>query len=263
MQMRIHFLGTGGAIPSKTRENASLLIESEDSLLLVDCSGTPFHSILKAQCDPRKLHAVILTHAHVDHIYGLPSLVHSIWLQNFPNKQGTLKFYGLESTLGYAEKLIDVFELGSKKGALIIEYWPLDGEKADNIGLELRDWEVYSCPVTHGTIPTVGLYFQHRVDNTRIVYSGDSIVDDKIIKLIDKNTKILIHDCGGGVEGNRGHAGAKDIRKIISKSSIKELYLIHLSEDDNSDKVRTIQSFVSMNFKGKVFIPNDGDTISF
>ena len=51
--MHIHFLGTGGARPTKHRQNTSLLFEFTDQAVLIDCSGTPLQAILKT--DSKKM----------------------------------------------------------------------------------------------------------------------------------------------------------------------------------------------------------------
>ena len=85
------FLGTGSAEPATNRNNLSFLVSDKagDRMVLVDCSGAPVQTILRLGYQPEYLTDVILTHSHVDHIYALPSLVHTLWLyKQFDNEKG-------------------------------------------------------------------------------------------------------------------------------------------------------------------------------
>lgn len=73
--MRVCFLGTSSAEPTAENGYTSFLIEAAGLLVLVDASGNPVQSILRAGCDPLRLAALVLTHHHADHIGGYASLV--------------------------------------------------------------------------------------------------------------------------------------------------------------------------------------------
>ena len=48
----IYFLGTGGWVASRDRDNTSLLIHQEKKLVLVDCPGSVIQKIKRAELDP-------------------------------------------------------------------------------------------------------------------------------------------------------------------------------------------------------------------
>ena len=77
----LYFLGTGGSIATEDRDNTSLLLDTENRLILIDCPGSVIQKIRKLGFDPRQIKTILVTHVHPDHIYGLPSLVHSLMLQ--------------------------------------------------------------------------------------------------------------------------------------------------------------------------------------
>ncbi|MEW5816411.1 MAG: MBL fold metallo-hydrolase, partial [Spirochaetota bacterium] len=76
--MRIAFLGTSCAVPTADNGFTSFLVSLSDLLILIDASGNPVQSILKAERDPLELDILILTHYHADHISGYPSLVQTL-----------------------------------------------------------------------------------------------------------------------------------------------------------------------------------------
>jgi len=75
---RIVVLGSAAAVSSATRDNNFLAFVNHKDVLLIDCAGSPYQKLLKAGLNPERLKGIILTHAHPDHIYGLPSLVHHL-----------------------------------------------------------------------------------------------------------------------------------------------------------------------------------------
>lgn len=74
--MRIRILGCSGGIGAESRTSAMLI----DNDVLID-AGTGVGDL--ALRDLRSIRHVFLTHAHLDHIAGLPMLVDSIFDENF------------------------------------------------------------------------------------------------------------------------------------------------------------------------------------
>ncbi|MDR6225766.1 ribonuclease Z [Desmospora profundinema] len=88
--MEITFLGTGGGIPSKDRNVASLALrwtERRGRTWLFDCGEGTQHQILRSPVRLPRVDRVFITHLHGDHIFGLPGLL------------GSRSFQGAESSL--------------------------------------------------------------------------------------------------------------------------------------------------------------------
>lgn len=76
--MRILFFGISCAEADAESGFTSLLVQTKAGGILIDCSGNPVQALLRAGIDPLTLETLILTHAHVDHIYGYPALLHTL-----------------------------------------------------------------------------------------------------------------------------------------------------------------------------------------
>src|SRR5258705_9421379 len=77
---RFAFLGTSGALASDRRDNTSIVVEAGGAAVLLDCGGSAIHRLRRLGVDPLALTHIVVTHLHVDHSYGLPSLVRQLMI---------------------------------------------------------------------------------------------------------------------------------------------------------------------------------------
>lgn len=76
--MRLITLGTSHGSPTATRFNSASVLEVGDSLYLFE-AGAPVNALmLRKNLDLDRLKAVFVSHAHEDHIGGLPGLIKSL-----------------------------------------------------------------------------------------------------------------------------------------------------------------------------------------
>ena len=257
---KLWFLGTGSAVPSPGRANLTLLVGdiSSEQLILVDCSGTPVQSIFKAGCLPEKLTDVILTHDHTDHIYALPSLIHSLWMYApFDNSKG-LRVHGLSETLEVARKLVTAFNLENKRNAVRIDWKHIDPRNDQSV-TEINSLQLFPFPVTHGKVPAIGLDFVG-ASGENIVYTCDAQADHLVATRISDQTRILIHDCGAKFEKNTGHAGAREIATLVRGRNLSKVYLVHLPLV-SAVEIDQMIAIVKTDFPGEVLVPSDFDAI--
>src|SRR5262249_10783231 len=76
------FPGTAAALPLPGRANTSLVLTADDAAtsLLIDCGGDSYSALLRAGFGPDAISDLLITHAHIDHIGALPSLIESFRL---------------------------------------------------------------------------------------------------------------------------------------------------------------------------------------
>lgn len=162
--MKVRVLGAHNTESRHTRQT-SLLI---DSVLALDAGGLTSSLSFRDQV---KIKAVLLTHAHYDHIRDIPALAMNLYL-----RRKTLGVYTHQDVLDKLKKHL-------LNGALYPEF---DKRPADNPVLDLHLLEAYQestvegytvlpLPVQHA-VPAMG-YQITSADGKTVFYSGDTGVN--------------------------------------------------------------------------------------
>jgi len=251
---KITFLGTAASIPSKNRDNTSLIFSFKKELLLIDCPGSIVQKLIKTNHDYSKINKIILTHHHPDHIYGLPHLIHAQYLRN---KQ--IDIFSNLYAIAIIKKLIKSFGL-NKKGYPKITYHNVFKRPSfySNHGLELKAITNKHCK------QSFGIKFEFK--NKSIVYSSDTAISKNIISA-SCGCAHLIHDCTGSSvlfkkypALSKMHTNAKDLAKTFYKSGIEKITPIHFLNFTNEGRFR--KNDLSL-IKDKLLLVNDLQTIIF
>ncbi|MDH4209543.1 MAG: ribonuclease Z, partial [Anaerolineae bacterium] len=173
---RVIVLGSGPALASATRDNTYFVFDSDASSLLIDCAGSPFHRLLRVRLDPSLLSGVLLTHAHPDHVYGLASLVHEMWLDG---RTEPLNIYANVHTERLALALLDVFDLRSKPLPLAFYLIP---EEPGHLLMQNQRFEVRTAAVRH-QVPTVAVRIDSLSSGKAVVFSSDTSPCPELVAL--------------------------------------------------------------------------------
>lgn len=89
--IEIFTLGTGSAVPSLIRNHSSTAIRKEGDIYLFDCGEATQHQIQKIKLRHSKFKAILISHLHGDHIFGLMGFISTLSLNGRKKK---LKIYG-------------------------------------------------------------------------------------------------------------------------------------------------------------------------
>lgn len=227
--MPFQFFGTSGAVPTRDRDNTALAFYSGEEVVLVDCPGSPYQKILQAGLDPLRVSSLIVTHRHVDHIYGVPSLAHNLGLAG---RQTPLHLYALADTTRILQGFMNLFPL-EEKMPYRIELHEVPPKEGHGL-LRSQGFRVFSTPVKHGA-PNIGLRvdFDSPVERGTVVYSSDTSPCPGLIALA-RGADVLIHEAtflhADAVRaGAEGHTTGYQAGEVARQAGAKRLFLCHIS----------------------------------
>ncbi len=215
--INIMFLGVNGSVQATDGGNTSLLFWGSRGCFLTDVS-CHIREAVDAGID-----AVLLTHEHIDHVYGLPSLIHQMWLSG---RKKTLEIYVPKSLDQWVNQFLDLFQLREKKNMFEIRICTETQFSVGSMSVALFS--------TDHTKQSVGLIVREGAET--LIYTADT----RPIKDMCFDTgsiSVLIHEASGLSEEQdelvkKGHSSGADAGKLAAALQAEKLYLCHLPSDE-------------------------------
>lgn len=181
--MKLLFLGTSAGAPTKQR-NVTALALCEDKgkgWYLIDCGEATQHQILHTRLSLNSLKAILITHTHGDHCYGLPGLLASASMSGRSDPLTIIAPDGvrrwLEATREHAELYL-TFDLHFLDSATLPQ-------------AEFGHLRVGTTPLSH-RVPSYAYYFDKqmpaRLDTVRL--DADSIPRGPLWNRIQKGENV-------------------------------------------------------------------------
>jgi phosphoribosyl 1,2-cyclic phosphate phosphodiesterase len=237
--MKLTFLGTGTSTgvpsiacdcetclsedPRDKRLRTSILIEHNGTTILVDTSADFRQQALRANI--RKIDAVLITHCHVDHVFGLDD----IRPLNF--RYGAMPIFANEIAWIDLRRIFQyIFKPTHFGGGLpqliphtVYSYAPFC----------IGDIEITPLEVIHGKLPVIA----YRFNNFAYATDLNFISDETIAGL--QGLDILVLDCVR-LKPHSTHLGLNEALEYAERISAKKTYLTHLNHDVMYDRDSTL-----------------------
>jgi phosphoribosyl 1,2-cyclic phosphate phosphodiesterase len=203
--MRVRFLGTGtshgipvigctcpvctSGSPGNQRTRPSILVEAGERRVVVDTA--PEFRLQALAAGLTTLDAVLFTHAHADHIFGLDDVRIFTWRTQRP-----MPLYGTPDTLAtIRQRFLYAFEEGQEGGGKprldLLPVAPL------GVPFEVAGLCVTPLEVRHGRLPVTAFRVRERGGGPALAYATDcnAIVPDTLAAL--RGLDLLILDALG------------------------------------------------------------------
>lgn len=172
--MKLTFLGTGAAIPTKNRAHSSMGLKYNGEVFLFDCGENTQRQIIFTDISPMKIDNIFISHLHGDHILGLPGLLQSI---AFQGRKEPINIYGPVETKDTVENIL---KIGYHSVDYEINVHELSSKNPEKI-IDNENYGVYSYPVSH-SVPSLGYVFREkkkpRLDMKKAIELGVNIGPD-------------------------------------------------------------------------------------
>jgi ribonuclease Z len=245
-------LGTAASVPDADHDTVGLVLNGLDWAVLIDCGGSPLHKLARSGVELDAIRAVILTHRHADHVYGLPMMVQGLWLGG---REDPLPIYGPAETLDVARNLLDLFSLAERSDMFALEWHAVPLRERRRV-LEVEGVQITASPMVHGQVDTLALRFENTKTGRAIVYSADTEPCQALVRLATK-ADLLLHEATGD---SPGHSSPAQAAEIACRAGVARLALIHYP-------VRgvNLESWLreAAEFPGTVALARDGDRYPF
>jgi ribonuclease Z len=249
----IYFLGTGGWIATPERDNTSFLLSAGGELVLIDCPGSVVAKLRRLGFDPGLVSTVLLTHTHPDHVYGLPSLLHSLMLT-----EGEVTLLGSAETVAFARRLLDLFELRAKRMKTRVRFRALRPGPVCRLNEAVS---ISGLRVPHHSSSLAYHVFLDR-EGKEIVLSGDTPIFEPLFAEA-RGVDCLIHEASGPAGYFRRfprlydiHTTALDLGRWAEASGVRCLVPCHFLADVWSPPGR-IRAEIRRRYRGRLVIPRD------
>lgn len=239
------------------RDNTSLVVEVGGELTLVDCSANPVAKVLRLGLDPLRLSRVVVTHAHPDHTYGFPSLIHSLKTHR-PARTQPLRLYapkealdlllGLSRLYGFDDPLRPPppFDVSFHETPL----------REEHLLVDAGDYRIRTTPVVHKRREVVAVRFDDGRSGRSLTYSADTEPCPALERLAAGTDLLIMEATRPREERLAGHSSAAEAGELAARAGAKRLLLIHvLAENPREESELTADAAKA--FGGPVEIAED------
>lgn len=231
--------------PKNKRMRPSILVRNAGGAILVDT--TPELRLQALANDVRRVDAVLMTHSHADHIFGMDDLRRFNDMTN-----AEIPVYGDEPTLADIRRIYAYIfkptQAGGGKPRLTLH--PLTPE------LELFGLRIHSFHVLHGSLPVVAYRFDQPAGKSnpavRAAYVTDvsHIPADVLPRLA--NLDLLLLDAVR-FEPHPTHFGLYQALDIVAQLKPRQTLFTHLSHHFDHDSVNSqLPADVALAYDGQV-----------
>jgi ribonuclease BN (tRNA processing enzyme) len=224
-RVRVVFLGTGDAFGSGGRNQSSYLIETEASSFLLDCGATALLSLKRFGADPSRVHSMIVSHLHGDHIAGLPFFFLE-WLYQ-ARRETQVVIAGPRGIQEKAEGLYALMYGSAKLGQIrsLVQYVNLEPEQLASF----EQVEVFPFRVPHQA-DAVSLALKVWVSGKTILYSGDSPWTEALAHQ-SAGTDLFICECSYYRPQEGNHLSLQEILMHRQDLRSRKIVLSHLGAE--------------------------------
>ncbi|HEX9068668.1 MAG TPA: MBL fold metallo-hydrolase [Ktedonobacterales bacterium] len=248
-------LGTAAALPTATQANTMLIVLNDEPRqgVMIDCGAGAYNALLRAGVDLDAFSDLFITHAHIDHIGDLPSLIESLRLGG---RSTGLHIWGIPEVIDIARRLVKTFDF-----EITMDVWsfPITFHLVEpGAEIELGGYRAQVLAMEH-SVPSVGVRLS--LPHGEIAYTSDTKPCANIAAL-GSGAHMLIAECTfldqhAQFAEATYHMTAKQVGEAARECDVRSVMLVHQGHWAPAEAIAEVQTA----FGGQVVIPADGHRI--
>ncbi|MCK9263457.1 MAG: MBL fold metallo-hydrolase [Deltaproteobacteria bacterium] len=173
--LKVCFFGSGDAFGSGGRLQSCVMVQTEESGLLIDCGATALSGMKRQGIDSSAVDTILISHLHGDHFCGLPFLIKEIQVAGARDR--ALIIAGPEDLEPRVEGLLKLLFPGSED--IRSGFWPDFLVLSVGEPRQIGDVRVAAYPAAHSP-KAHPLSLRIDCRDTVIAYSGDTEWSDMV-----------------------------------------------------------------------------------
>jgi ribonuclease Z len=200
---------------------------------------------------PQSVTRVVITHLHVDHSYGLPSLIRGLGLMG---RSIPLRINCREEHAEPLRDLLRVFRILDRPDQFPLVFEPVPARPRAALG-RTGPFTLTASPNAHGPMPNLALRFDGAA---AVVYSSDTEPCEAVVELA-RGADTLVHEATYA-EGDRVrhgvHSTARQAGEIAARAGVRRLILAHI-DPAHHDATSALADEAQQEFDGEVEIAEE------
>jgi ribonuclease BN (tRNA processing enzyme) len=228
--MKLTILGTGTAIPQKTRTSPGYLISTSQHTYLFDIGPLAVHRMGELGIDFSNISTVFISHSHLDHILGLFHLLFVFKHPEYRIKKSSITIAGSSESISQIKKIIEACgDMIEPDSYHFIQFDPSVHYALDD------EYSVACAPISHNASSLAYVLVK---DNKKIlVYTGDTDCNELVIEAA-KDTQYLLMECSFPEEKKvANHLIPSECAYIASRASAAMTLLTHFYPEARQDLI--------------------------
>ena len=265
--MRLTLLGTGNANVTECYNTCFILEDNETKEnFLVDAGGG--NEILKrlklAGIDIGSIHTIFCTHKHLDHFTGVLWLMRMILQEMYKGKyEGDAVIYAHDEVTELLRLFSERLFLAKHRqfiGKRLYLESVEDGEDREIMGRRVTFFDIgskkdkqfgFTMELKDGRLTCCGDEPYHECEQAYV--RGSSWLMHEAFCLYSERDKYKPYE--------KHHSTAKDACELAEKMGVKNLILYHTEDDNITDRKRLYLSEGKPCFSGRLYVPDDMESL--
>ena len=287
MTTTVTLTGTGLPNVAPGRAGAGVCVQYGDIVLQFDAGRATCNRLIEAGVRTSQLTAVFITHMHSDHLFGLPELVLTRWIETQFDEEITpiVVMSPSGGAARFVQRMLEPFDedielrrdhTGSRSVPMDAREFPASFVPADVWTSDDGSVVVSAVAVRHEPVPDAVAYKVTTPDGFCVI-SGDTRVCDEV-ENFSRNANVLVHEAFRRAPMEKViehiprvnsildyHADSIQLGAMAQRAQVNNLMLTHLGPPPNTEKAE--QGFAddvrAGGYTGHLVVGRDLMSISF